>query len=239
MCGIVGFAGFEEPGLLGRMCNAIAHRGPDGEGMAELSEARIAIGMRRLAIIDLATGDQPFVSADRRVHLVFNGEIYNFRELREELRERGHRFNTQSDTEVVLEAYLEWGNDAWRRLHGMFAIAIADTRGAAPELIVVRDRVGMKPVYFTRRNGQLVFASEIKALTVWSGFSNAIASSAILDYLALRYVPGPGSLLAHVQKLPAGHVLQFRSGNMTLRRWWTPPDGELVEDMDERAAAQR
>jgi asparagine synthase (glutamine-hydrolysing) len=239
MCGIVGFAGFTEPGLLARMCNAVAHRGPDGEGMAELAEARISIGMRRLAIIDLATGDQPFVSADRRVQLVFNGEIYNFRELREELRELGHAFNTQSDTEVVLVSYLQWGNDAWQRLHGMFAIAIADLRGAAPELVVVRDRVGMKPVYFMAGNGRLVFASEIKALTVWSGFSNAVDPSAILDYLALRYVPGPGSLLKHVRKLPAGHVLRFRNGSFSLARWWTPPNDAPTAEMDDEEAAER
>src|SRR5262249_61814150 len=132
------------PVLHAPSCTAVRHGGPDAQGLADPAEARIAIGMRRLAIIDLATGDQPFVSADRRVHLVFNGEIYNFRELREDLRERGHGFKTQSDTEVVLASYLEWGHDAWQRLHGMFAIAIADLRGAAPELVLVRDRVGMK-----------------------------------------------------------------------------------------------
>src|SRR6266478_4743294 len=123
MCGIVGFAGFFEPGLLARMCNAVAHRGPDGEGQAEFPAARIAIGMRRLAIIDLVTGDQPFVTKDERVTLVLNGEIYNFRELRDELRALGHSFHTRSDTEVVLAAYVEWGEEAWKRLHGMFAIA--------------------------------------------------------------------------------------------------------------------
>jgi asparagine synthase (glutamine-hydrolysing) len=237
MCGIVGFAGFEEPGLLARMCDAVVHRGPDGKGAVELPGARIFIGMRRLAIIDLSTGDQPFHSSDGRVSLVFNGEIYNYRELREELQALGHTFHTTSDTEVLLQAYLRWGHDAWPRLHGMFAIAIAEQRGTAPELMLVRDRVGMKPLYTIERDGKLLFASEIKALTAWSGFRAEVAPELIRDYLALRYVPGPKTLLKSVRKLPAGHLLRFRAHQSTVLRWWTPPGGELAEDMTTEEAA--
>src|SRR6516164_81144 len=128
MCGIVGFAGFFEPGLLTRMCRSVVHRGPDGEGQGEFPELGTAVGMRRLAIIDLFTGDQPFITKNGLVTLVLNGEIYNYRELREELRTLGHTFHTQSDTEVVLAAYVEWGTQSWSRLHGMFAVAVVDRR---------------------------------------------------------------------------------------------------------------
>jgi asparagine synthase (glutamine-hydrolysing) len=223
MCGIVGFAGFFEPGLLARMCNAVAHRGPDGEGQAEFAAERMAIGMRRLAIIDLVTGNQPFVTKDGRVALVLNGEIYNFRELREELRALGHSFHTRSDTEVVLAAYVEWGKAAWKRLHGMFAIAIVDRRQSAPQLLIVRDRVGMKPLYYCEHNGCLAFASEIKALLAWSCVSRDVDLGALRDYLALRYVPGPRCLLRGVQRLPAGHMLLFQDGKVSIDQWWAPP----------------
>lgn len=229
MCGIVGFAGFTEPGLLQRMCDTIAHRGPDGEGFAELPQAQIAIGMRRLAIIDLQTGDQPFITPDRRVFLVFNGEIYNFRELREELRSRGHSFNTRSDTEVVLAAYLEWGNGAWSRLHGMFAIAIADLRDGVPRLLVVRDRVGMKPLYYAEKGGRLLFASEMKALLRWSGLQQNVNLGAVFNYLRLRYVPGPDCLIGGIKKLPPGHVLSFAEHSCRIEAWWVPPVAPDVE----------
>jgi asparagine synthase (glutamine-hydrolysing) len=223
MCGIVGFAGFFEPGLLARMCSTVAHRGPDGEGQAEFEAERMAIGMRRLAIIDLVTGDQPFVTKDGRVTLVFNGEIYNFRELREELRACGHGFHTHSDTEVVLAAYIEWGKAAWQRLHGMFAIAIVDRRASPAQLIVVRDRVGIKPVYYCSHDGVLAFASEIKALLAWSRVSREVDLAAVRDYLALRYVPGPKCLLRGVEKLPAGHMLVYRDRRLAIEQWWAPP----------------
>ncbi len=223
MCGIAGFAGFFESGLIDRMCEAMIHRGPDGEGRAVFEDERMAIGMRRLAIIDLVTGDQPFFAQDGRVALVFNGEIYNFQQLREELRGSGHVFRTQSDTEVVLAAYLEWGERAWARLHGMFAAAIVDRRGGPARLIVVRDRVGMKPLYYALRDGRLVFGSEIKALLVWSGLAREPDIGALRDYLALRYVPGPGSLFGGVRRLPPGHMLTFHDGLLSVEQWWAPP----------------
>jgi len=225
MCGIVGYAGFAEPGLVQRMCDAIVHRGPDGEGQAEFHNEAMAIGMRRLAIIDIAGGDQPMVSADGRVSLVFNGEIYNYESLRSELVEKGHRFHTRSDTEVVLEAYLEWGAEAWVRLRGMFALAIVDRQGPKPKLIIVRDHVGIKPLYLIVTEGRLLFASEIKALLAWDQFSVEPDLQAVRDYLALRYVPGPGSMFKGVRRLPAGHFLTFCEGDVSIERWWKPPIG--------------
>ena len=239
MCGIAGYAGLNMPGLLARMCDAIVHRGPDGEGQVEFPEAGIALGMRRLAIIDVAGGDQPFVSADGRVHLVYNGEIYNFPAVRAELESLGHRFHSRCDTEVVLEAFLEWGEAAWPRLHGMFAVAICDRRGPSPRLVLVRDRVGMKPLYYVAQRRSLVFASEIKALTCWSGLSAEVDLAAVSQYLRLRYVPGPGAMLRGVRKLAAGHQLVFANGEASVSRWWTPPGAALAEPGMGRADAAK
>lgn len=229
MCGIVGAAGFFEPGLVGRMCDVIRHRGPDSDGLLELEPDRLALGMRRLAVIDVGGGNQPLVSADGRVHLIHNGEIYNFAAVRAELEALGRVFRTRSDTEVALAAYLEWGNAAWQRLQGMFAIAIVDRRGPQPELHVVRDRLGIKPVYYISRGERLVFASEIKALTAWADYRTDVDPAAIVDYLALRYVPGPRSLLKQVAKLPAGHRLTWSRGRLEITRWWTPPGRDALE----------
>ena len=238
MCGIVGYAGFSASGLLGRMCDAIAHRGPDGDGHVEHASIGMAIGMRRLAIIDLVTGDQPFHSAEGEVDLVFNGEIYNFRSLRAELEELGRRFQTHSDTEVILEAYLAFGLDMLDRLHGMFAFAVIDRRGPRPKLVVARDRTGIKPLYYVTSAGKLAFGSEIKALLCWPDWARDIDAGAIRDYLALRYVPGPGSLFRKVRKLPAGHVMTFEAGELVVRRWWTPPKPQPDDAMGEADAAQ-
>ena len=238
MCGIVGFAGFFEPGLLTRMCRSVVHRGPDGEGQGEFPELGTAVGMRRLAIIDLFTGDQPFITKDGLVTLVLNGEIYNYRELREELRTLGHTFHTQSDTEVVLAAYVEWGTQSWSRLHGMFAVAVVDRRQSPTRLLIVRDRVGMKPLYYSERAGRLVFGSEIKALLAWADLNREVDVSALRDYLALRYVPGPGSLLCGVRRLSPGHMLIFQDRQIALQQWWAPPMGTAQPEMSAEEAKE-
>ena len=160
MCGIFGFAGFEKPDLLSRMAEAVRHRGPDGEGY--LSDGRFAMGMRRLSIIDLEGGDQPIWNEDEIVAVCFNGEIYNYLELREELESRGHRFRTRSDTETLVHAFEQWGEDCVSHLNGMFAFAIWDRRDRS--LFLARDRAGQKPFYYWHRDGKLLFASEVKAL---------------------------------------------------------------------------
>jgi asparagine synthase (glutamine-hydrolysing) len=223
MCGIAGYGGFFEEGLVGRMTERLRHRGPDSGAVAEFCEARMAIGIRRLAIIDLDTGDQPMVSCDGLVHLVFNGEIYNYAALRREFVEAGYPFKSHSDTEVVLASYLKWGAEAWPRLNGMFAVAIVDLRGDAPALVLARDRVGIKPLYVAESSGRLAFASEIKALTAWSGADASIDLGAIRDYLALRYVPGPRTLFTGIEKFPPGHMAVYRHGTTTTTQWWRPP----------------
>lgn len=223
MCGIVGFAGFNSSELIHKMCDAIFHRGPDGKGTIELPQARMTLGMRRLAIIDIENGIQPFVNEDKTVYLVFNGEIYNYLELRKELREQGYMFRTRSDGEVILNAYLCWNQQAWKKLQGMFAIAIIDMRPTFPELSLVRDRVGMKPLYYLFQNGKFLFASELKALLTWPELKRDINKEALGNYLTLRYIPGPDSLFKGIHKLPAAHTLIFKNGKVKLSRWWQPP----------------
>lgn len=250
MCGIVGYLGVRQPGLLGRMCDAVFHRGPDSGGMIEMAGA-LGLGMRRLAVIDPASGEQPMVACGGQVALVFNGEIYNYREVREELIGLGLAFRTDSDTEVVLNAYLAWGSGAWERLHGMFAIALADHRGGEPVLRLVRDRVGIKPLYYIAAGKVFVFASELKALTHWDGFDRSIDPSAVTDYLALRYVPGPGGLFRAVRKAPPGAEMTVREGSIAVTPYWRPPtagcqapamsEAEAVRDFGDalRAAVRR
>lgn len=223
MCGIAGHAGVFEEGLVQQMARAIEHRGPDSSGVAEFPDARMAIGISRLAVVDLETGDQPAVSADGRVHLVMNGEIYNHPALRERFLDEGYRFRSRSDTEVVLAAYLKWGADAWQHLRGMFTVAIVDRREAEPRLVVARDRVGIKPLYYIDAAGHFLFASEIKSLMVWSGFCSDVTVGAIRQYLSLRYVPGPGTMFTSVRKFPPGSMAIYSAGQTTFTKWWQPP----------------
>ncbi|MEQ1929576.1 MAG: asparagine synthase (glutamine-hydrolyzing) [Parvularculaceae bacterium] len=223
MCGVAGFAGFHELGLIERMIGRIVHRGPDSKGVAEFHDAAVTLGMRRLAIIDLETGDQPFASSDGRVSLVHNGEIYNFPELRRALQSEGWKFRSQGDTEVILNGFLAWGDRVWDRLRGMFVVALADLRGAEPELTIIRDRLGIKPLYYAQGGRRLAFASEIKALIEVDFVRRAVNLNAIADYLALRYVPGPHTLLEDVRVLGAGHKLRWRPSGLTIDRWWSPP----------------
>jgi len=240
MCGIAGVAGFAASGLVERMLDTIRHRGPDDHGTVALNDAAMCLGMRRLSIIDLAGGHQPMSAADDRVHLVHNGEIYNYRELRTELEGLGHRFSTQSDTEVALAAYLAWGEEAWPRLRGMFALAIVDRRRHPARLLLVRDHVGIKPLYYVARGGRFAFASEIKALTCWKEWPRDVAPGAIWNYLTLRYVPGPDCLLSAVRKLQAGHQLEWCQGQLRFSQWWRPPSASIQEkDIDDHSAIER
>ena len=173
MCGICGIATRGETpdaDVITRMCDTIVHRGPDGEGRHVA--AGIGLGMRRLSIIDLATGWQPMTNEAGTAHVVFNGEIYNYRELRAELEAKGHRFRTQSDTEVIAPLYDEHGVDFARRLNGIFAIALWDDR--LRRLLLVRDRVGIKPLYWSQRDGRLFFGSEVKCILAADGSARAL-----------------------------------------------------------------
>ena len=214
MCGIAGYfdtrehRSIPEP-LLRRMTDAIAHRGPDGSDIHRA--AGVGLGHRRLAIIDLVSGAQPMAAADGQVVIVFNGEIYNFQEVRRELEALGHRFRTQSDTEVILTAWLEYGEGCVHRLRGMFAFAIHDQRTRT--LFLARDRLGVKPLHYAELpSGELIFGSELKALLVHPKLSRELDPTAIEDYFAYGYIPDPKSVLASVRKLPAGHTLTLKQG---------------------------
>ncbi|MEA2205837.1 MAG: hypothetical protein QOE77_2613 [Blastocatellia bacterium] len=225
MCGITGFISqqdFASNGedtmlVLDKMCRAIAHRGPDHQGT--FVAGPVALGMRRLSIIDLAGGQQPLSGCDRAVTIVFNGEVYNFLELQKTLEAQGHRFQTRCDTEAVVHAYEEYGVKCVDHLRGMFAFAIWDAR--EQKLFLARDRVGKKPLYysFTKR-GTLIFGSELKALREHPEFAADISEEALDAYLTLGYVPDPLTIFRDVHKLPPGHHLTFKDGQARVAEYW-------------------
>lgn len=224
MCGIAGIYHLAtpkpvDPKRVERMCDALAHRGPDGAGV--WTAPGVGLGHRRLSIIDVAGSPQPMASSDGRAMLVFNGEIYNFRELREELRQHGAQFHTDGDSEVILAAWQRWGTDCLQRLHGMFAFAIYDL--AERTLFLARDRLGVKPLFYAAlSDGSVAFASELKGLLAHPLLRRDVDPLAVDDYLAWGYVPDHRSFLAGVQKLPAGHALLLRHGTdlPSSRQWW-------------------
>ena len=224
MCGIIGIVaapgGAPPSEAVGHAMNAaITHRGPDDEGL--YCDERAMLGMRRLSIIDLEGGRQPVHNEDGTVQAVFNGEIYNFRELRAELEARGHRFYTSSDTEVIVHGYEEWGEKVFARLDGMFGIALWDTRTRT--MILARDRFGEKPLFYSHApddGGRLLFASELKSLLQVPGFDRTISPDAVRAYVCFGYVPTPGSIFEGVHKLPPGHFLRFADGKIAIRRYY-------------------
>jgi asparagine synthase (glutamine-hydrolysing) len=223
MCGIAGWVGARGGGreVLDAMLRALEHRGPDDTGRHLGDEA--TLGMTRLSIIDLVTGRQPMTTDDATAALVFNGEIYNYRELRDELATLGRRFATRSDTEVLLRAWEEWGEACVERLRGMFAFAIWDARRR--RLVLARDRLGKKPLYYWQRDGLLVFASEPKAVLRHPAVGRALDPVALEHYAAFGYTPAARSIFDGIAKLPPGHIATLAGGVLTLRRYWTLPAG--------------
>jgi asparagine synthase (glutamine-hydrolysing) len=220
MCGIAGTLGLThgvraEAAAIRRMCRTLAHRGPDDEGVHV--DGELGMGMRRLKIIDLATGRQPLANEDGTVWTVYNGEIYNYRDLRVSLERAGHRFTTRSDTEVIVHLYEDHGADFVRHLTGMFAIAVWDAR--LRTLVLARDRLGIKPLYYAVEGGRLVFGSEIKAL-LEHGVSRDVDDQALHDYLSLGYVPAPRSIFRGIRKVMPGHVVLCAGGAVTSRPYW-------------------
>ncbi|MER6947333.1 asparagine synthase (glutamine-hydrolyzing) [Nonomuraea sp. NPDC000554] len=205
-----------DPELVRRMCEVIVHRGPDGAGFH--SDEGVALGMRRLAIIDVATGDQPVYNEDRRIVAVFNGEIYNFGELREMLIAKGHHLRTAGDSECLVHLYEEFGEDLVHHLRGMFAFAIWDRDHR--RLVLARDRVGKKPLYWRSDHSSIWFGSELKSLTRDPGMSREVDPVALDHYLTYQYVPAPWSIYQGVHKLPPGHVLVWEGGTVTVDRYW-------------------
>jgi asparagine synthase (glutamine-hydrolysing) len=229
MCGIAGYAGFTNPDLLQRMCSVMSHRGPDDEGF--YWTRGVGFADRRLSIIDVAGGHQPMTNETGRIVVVQNGEIYNFHELADQLAKRGHVFKTQCDTEAIIHAYEEYGQDFVQRLNGMFAIALYDEGRSL--LLLARDRLGVKPLYYAVLGGKLIFASEIKALLEYEGLSPSPNLRAISDYLAYRFVPGPETLFEGVRKLPPGHRLTYSSGEIKIQRYWRAPQTPACFQRDE------
>jgi asparagine synthase (glutamine-hydrolysing) len=248
MCGIAGFVessattapfGAEISGqLVHQMCNVIRHRGPDDEGVwvqpaVPRGMTSVALGMRRLSIIDLSTGHQPIHNEDESVWIVFNGEIYNFRELRAELERAGHAFYTATDTEVIVHAYEQWGTSAIGRLRGMFGLAIWDRRSQT--LLLARDRIGIKPLHYAEVNGRLYFGSEIKSLLCAPDLPRDLDVDAIDHYLSFLYTPRDGSIFAHVKKLPPGHLLTWHDGRVGIERYWQLPVEETFAGPEQEA----
>ena len=223
MCGIAGFidqgdfTGDERSAILTRMCEVIIHRGPDDQGF--MVDGPVALGMRRLSIIDLAGGHQPISGEDGSVTIVYNGETYNFRELKEQLEARGHVFKTNSDTEAIVHCYEEFGESCVKHLRGMFAFAIWDNKAKA--LFLARDRAGKKPLYYTQTaQGDFVFGSEIKSILEHPHVEREIDLEALDAYLILGYVPDPLSIFRNIKKLPPGHTLTYKQGRITTQQYW-------------------
>lgn len=240
MCGICGIYRFEGPPVskqeIKAMNATLVHRGPDGEGV--WCAGNIGLGHRRLSIIDLAGGAQPMSSGDGQVTVVFNGEIYNFLELKAELSTRGHVFRTRSDTECIINGYLEWGVDVVEHLRGMFAFAIWDSR--QKRLVLARDRLGKKPLYYFRTPRTVAFASELKALLTLPWVPRDLDCRALDAYLSFGYVPSPLSIFQQISKLPPAHLALLEGDRWQIRQYWrlaldeeAPPEEDLLEQLAE------
>lgn len=222
MCGIAGFIDFSGHNIdrardrAKAMTDAIPHRGPDADGF--FVDGKVALGHRRLSIIDLSGGHQPMAAAEGQVQIAFNGEIYNFQALRRELEAKGHGFATRSDTEVILQAYLEWGEDCLLKLNGMFAFALWDSRSQT--LLLARDRVGEKPLYWMRQGQRLAFASELKALRAGGGCPDEIDAEALDAYFTLGYIPSPKTIYRGVNKLRPAHAMSVSARGVREWRYW-------------------
>jgi asparagine synthase (glutamine-hydrolysing) len=244
MCGIAGVVSATRESniteaLVRHMNDQIVYRGPDDEGIYVADGA--GLGMRRLSIIDLSGGHQPVFNEDRNAWIVFNGEIYNFPELRPELERRGHRFYTKTDTEVIIHLYEEMGADCVTKLRGMFALAIYDK--TKRKLILARDRLGKKPLHYALHNGNLYFGSEIKSILAVAPELAEVNSQALLEYLYYGYVPEPITAFKGIHKLPSGHLLEFENGEIRVRQYWDLPqysthapksEEECLEELEHR-----
>jgi asparagine synthase (glutamine-hydrolysing) len=240
MCGISGLIYTNrdrsvDRNVLERMNGVIAHRGPDSDGF--FVDRNVGLAMRRLAIIDLVSGDQPIANENETAWVVFNGEIYNFPDLRRELESKGHSFKTNTDTESIVHLYEEYGLECVNHLRGMFAFALWDVQ--KQRLMLARDRGGQKPLYYAEHDGGLIFGSEIKCLLEYPNFPRTVDLEAIDHYLTLQYVPDPWTGFKHIRKLPPAHTLTLQEGSISVQRYWDLPytpkligsEDELIEEL--------
>ena len=237
MCGIAGIFNYNgrsvDSKVLKKMTDVLYHRGPDDEGYYVNSldlqgknlkwkygagRGNVGLGHRRLSIIDISTGHQPMTNEDQTIWITYNGEIYNFLDLKKELISKGHRFQTDSDTEVIIHGYEEWGEDCVKRLRGMFAFAIWDEKKQS--IFLARDRIGIKPLYYYADQSRLVFGSEMKAILEYPDIKRELDPEALYDYLCLLYIPAPKSIFKRIYKLLPGHTLTVKSGNITKHKYW-------------------
>jgi asparagine synthase (glutamine-hydrolysing) len=236
MCGIAGILELGEnkhveSGALRRMCDVMAHRGPDDDGF--FIQGKIGLGMRRLSIVDLAGGHQPISNEDGSIWIVFNGEIYNHRALRERLITLGHRYRSQSDTETIVHLYEEYGKDCVQHLRGMFAFAIWDARRKS--LFIARDRLGIKPLYYRHTLQNFIFASEIKVLLAYGDVERSFNRAALPEFLAFGYLSGDETFYAGVHKLMPGHRLEINEqGDVNVEQYWDLPAASSDKVRDER-----
>src|SRR5882762_363431 len=249
MCGISGVVNCGDRETLSRMTRVQAYRGPDDSGLWDRTfpdGSYIGLGSRRLAILDLsAVGHMPMCNEDRTVWITYNGEIYNFAELRRELESKGHSFASHTDTEVIIHLYEQEGPDCVKRLNGMFAFAICDLRSGSPTLFVARDHFGVKPFYYFYQGERFAFASEVKALLQVPGIEPEIDPESLHQYLTFLWVPDPKTMFRRILKLPAGHYATLRDGKLKLTQYWDlafpaashsypRSHGELVEEVRDR-----
>ncbi|MGL5023152.1 MAG: asparagine synthase (glutamine-hydrolyzing) [Cetobacterium sp.] len=224
MCGICGFISKERVSKndLKKMNDAIAYRGPDSQGYSldEINETRIGLAHRRLAIMDLSPlGHQPMYSNDKNIVVIFNGEIYNFKDIKKDLEKRGYIFSSNSDTEVIVKGYEEYGIDIIQKLNGMFAISILDKKNK--ELYLIRDHLGVKPLYFYKKNENLIFGSELKAIMEYPHFIKEIDENVLDTYLYHGYITGDKSIFKNTYKLLPGHYLKYKNGEITIKNYWS------------------
>src|SRR2546430_11940830 len=239
MCGICGQFNFQrrepvERETIVRMTRSIAHRGPDDEGF--FIAGPVGLGFRRLSIIDLAGGHQPMSDAEGTVWVIFNGEIYNYRELRAELQSKGHQFRTNSDTEVIVHGYKEWGTEVFNHLNGMFGLAIWDVQ--KERLIVARDAMGIKLIYYKIDDGQLSFGSEIRAILAAGNSEPAVDPIALNLFLRFRYTPSPLTIFQGIRKLAPGTMLVVENGKWNVERWYNYTRIPFLSHKSEAHAAE-
>ncbi|MBI4392804.1 MAG: asparagine synthase (glutamine-hydrolyzing) [Euryarchaeota archaeon] len=229
MCGICGFAGFDDKGLLKRMADSIRHRGPDDEGF--YTDSQVGLANRRLSIVDVAGGHMPISNEDGSVWVTYNGEIYNYQELREEISKLGHRFKTRSDTETIVHGYELLGPDFVKRLNGIFAFALWDVNKR--RLVLGRDQMGVKPLHYSVQGDRIFFGSELKAILQYPGIAREIDEQALFDFLNQSFIPGERTMLLGIKKLLPAHYLVFENGVAKVIQYWRPDVSPMDSKDDE------